>query len=208
MCIENLPELRNWILLLIASIGATITLKTYVSSTRQRKLDNTFKTLDYLRKHITTAQVEKFIELYHANNPLGFPENEFHLKDGRVDYIETMFSEGGCGSGDIHNMIEVFNLIAKSLRKSLLDEDLIWYEYGQIMLTCYRWTKYLEDNKEKLVDLSRREGMSDTEYKKFKSAWIDQLNGITSFFYDFNLFMRAESKKLLSRSTKYYTYAE
>ncbi len=208
MCIEQIAEIRNWILLFLATIGAIVTLKTFIDNIRQRRLDNTFKTLDYLRKHITKEQIDTFIELFHANNPLGVPENEFHLKEGRKDYIETMFSEGGCGNGDIHNMIEVFNLLAKSLNKNLLDEDLIWYEYGQIMLTCYRWTKYLEDHKEKQVDLSRREGMSDKEYKEFLKAWGEQLEGINKFFYDFNAYMKRATKELLGKSTKYYTYVE
>jgi len=208
MSIEQIAEIRYWILLFLATIGAIVTLKTFIDNIRQRRLDNTFKTLDYLRKHITKEQIDTFIELFHANNPLGVPVNEFQLKEGRIDFIETMFSEGGCGNGDIHNMIEVFNLLAKSLNKNLLNEDLIWYEYGQIMLTCYRWTKYLEDHKEKHVDLSRREGMSDIEYKKFLKIWGEQFDLINMFFYDFNAYMKSATKEHLGKPTKYYTYVE
>jgi hypothetical protein len=208
MCIEQITEIRNWLLLLLGTIGAYLTIKTFSDNTRQRRLDNTFKILEYLRKHITQAQIETFIELFHANNPLGAPENEFHLKDGRKDFIETMFSEGGCGNGDIHNMIEVFNLLAKSLNQKNLDEDLIWYEYGQIMLTCYRWTKYLEDNRDKQVDLSRKQGMTDKEFREYQKMWREQLEGINKFFFDFNLYMTRATKELLGKPTKYYTYVE
>jgi hypothetical protein len=205
---EQFAEIRNWLLLLLGTIGAFLTIKTFIDNTRQRRLDNTFKILEYLRKHITDAQIDTFIELFHSNNPLSVPANEFHLKDGRRDYIETMFSEGGCGNGDIHNMIEVFNLLAKLLNRSSLDENLIWYEYGQIMNTCYRWTKYLEDNRDKQADLSRKEDMTDKEYKEFQKLWKEQLDGINKFFYDFNLYMAKATKGLAGKPTKYYIYAE
>lgn len=208
MDIEIIAEIRNWILFVLATVGAIIALKTFIDNTRQRRLDNTFKTLDFIRKHITKVQIDTFIDLFHANNPLGVPENEFHLKNGRKDYIETMFSEGGCGNGDIHNMIEVFNLIAKDLVKKKLDEYLIWYEYGQIMNTCYRWTKYLEDHRDKQVDLSRREGMNDKDYKIFLKIWKTQLEGCNKFFLYFNNYMKRASKKHLDKPTKHYTYIE
>lgn len=208
MCIEQIAEVRNWVLLLLGAVGVFLTIKTFIDNTRQRRLDNTFKTLDYLRRHITQAQIDTFIELFHANNPIGVPENEFHLKDGHRDYIETMFSEGGCGNGDIHNMIEVFNLLAKSLNRQSLDEDLIWYEFGQIMMTCYRWTKYLDDNKDKQVDLSRKRDMTDKEFMDYQKAWRKQIEGINRFYFDFNLYMVRATKVMLDKPTKYYTYVE
>ncbi len=54
-----------------------------------------------------------------------------------------MFSEGGCGNGEIANMIDLFNLVCPTLAK--LEKDIIWYEYGQIMGKIYQWTNYLED---------------------------------------------------------------
>lgn len=42
-----LTELRNWLLLLLGTIGAFITIRTYINSKRQRKIDNTFKTIDF-----------------------------------------------------------------------------------------------------------------------------------------------------------------
>jgi hypothetical protein len=50
------------------------------------------------------------VKLFRANNEIsGVKYNEFRFEDGTSDTIETMFSEGGCGNGDIHNMIEIFN---------------------------------------------------------------------------------------------------
>lgn len=183
--ILTLTEIRNWLLLILGTIGAFITIRTYINSTRQRKIDNTFKTLDFLRRHIGEKEIETFIELFHANNELsGVKYNEFRLNDGRKDTIETMFSEGGCGNGDIHNMIELFNLISPTLKE--LEINIIWYEYGQIMSKIYNWTKYLEE---------------ETEKQSTKDKY-------PAFYSKFNIFMKKNEMSMLFKPTKYYTYAE
>ena len=180
-----LSELRNWLLLLLGTIGAFITIRTYINSTRQQKIDNTFKTLDFLRRHIGEQQIETFIELFQANNELsGVKHNEFKFNDERTDTIEYMFSEGGCGNGDIHNMIELFNLISPTFKD--LEIDIIWYEYGQIMGKIYQWTKYLEE---------------ETEEKSQKDKY-------PQFYYKFNAYMKKKEISMFFKPTKYYTYAE
>jgi len=184
--ILTITELRNWLLLLLGTIGAFITIRTYINSTRQRKIDNTFKTLDFLRRHIGEKEIETFIELFHANNELsGVKYNEFKFADGRTDTIETMFSEGGCGNGDIHNMIEIFNLISPTLKD--LEINIIWFEYGQIMNKIYHLTKYLEDEIDK----------KESKDKKHPA-----------FYADFNTYMSKADQKMLFKPTKYYTYVE
>lgn len=176
-------ELRNWLLFIVAVIGGFITIKTFINSTKQRRIDNTFRTLDFLRRHIGETQILTFIELFHANNELsGVKYNEFRLPDGRVDTIEYMFSEGGCGNGDIHNMIELFNLISPTLNK--LEAGIIWYEYGQIMDKIYNWTSYLENE-------TSSEEKSQPE-----------------FYSDFNKYMKRNWEKMLCAPKRYYTYAE
>lgn len=183
--IFTLTGLRNWLLLLLGTIGAFITIRTYINSTRQRKIDNTFKTLDFLRRHIGEQQIETFIELFHANNEIsGLKHNEFKFDDGRTDTIEYMFSEGGCGNGDIHNMIELFNLVSPTFKD--LEVDIIWYEYGQIIGKIYQWTKYLEEETEK-------------QSKKDKYP---------KFYSHFNAYMKKKEMGMLFKPTKYCTYAE
>lgn len=182
--LQTVSELRNWLFLLIGLIGAFITIMTYVNSTRQRKIDNTFKTLDFLRRHIKEPEIERFIELFHANNELsGVKFNEFKFPDGRSDTIELMFSEGGCGNGHIHNLIELFNLISPTLND--LEFNIIWYEYGQMMSKIYQWTSYLEE--------SEREIREDN---------------YPAFYSEFNAYMKKNKKNMLLKPVKYYTYSE
>nr|VFJ68015.1 MAG: hypothetical protein BECKFW1821C_GA0114237_101335 [Candidatus Kentron sp. FW] len=119
-------------------------LRTFRFNFQQRKIENTFKILEFMRKHIGTEQINTFIEAFHANNPLGGHVNEFQYPNGRKEHLDDFFSEGGSGNGDIHNIIEIFNLVSISLLRYELREELIWYEYGQIMRKCYEWTYYLE----------------------------------------------------------------
>lgn len=176
----EIAEIRNWIILILAVIIGFITIKTFINNTKQRKIDNTYKTLDFLRRHIADKQIETFVELFHANNELtGVKFDEFKFADGRKDFVEFMFSEGGCGNGDIQNMIEIFNLISPTLKR--LDKSIIWYEYGQIMNKLFMWTMRLEE-----IYGNRKD----------------------DFHYDFNRFMEKNWKKMLLKRTKHYTYAE
>ncbi len=178
-------DFRNWIILILAIIGAIITIQTYIKSLEQSKLENTFKTLDFLRRHITENEKLKFIQLFHANNELsGVKFNEFRFEYGQTDTIETMFSEGGCGNGEIHNMIELFSLICPTLET--LEIDIIWYEYGQIMSKIYHWTKYLEDEVDETFNQANKK----------------------SFYSDFNAFMDKHYEKMLAKPIKHYTYLE
>ena len=180
ICEIDYQELRYWIILFFGIIGGIISVLTFRNTLKQRKLENTYKTIDFLRRHITEKQIDRFIELFQANNFLtGVKENEFRFSNGHTDTIEYMFSEGGCGNGDIHNLIELFNLIASKLRN--LNFELIWFEYGQIMRTLYGWTSYLE---------------------KIKG------NEHITFYKEFNSFMNKNNEKLLLKPTKHYTYIE
>ncbi len=148
---------------------------------KQRRLENTLRLLDFLRQGINNDQIATFIKLFNANSELaGASYNEFKFADGDSDTIETMFSEGGCGNGDIYNIIATLNAIAPMLGTT--KEQIIWYEYGQIMDKIYSWTKYLEEN-------------------------TDQKDHV-SFYSSFNLYMKKNVQKILSTTFKYYIYAE
>lgn len=177
----NIIEIRNWVLFFFAIVGGFITIKTFINSTKQRRIDNTFKTLDFIRRHIEEKQIKTFVILFHANNELtGVNYNEFKFENGNVETIECMFSEGGCGNGDIHNLIELFNLLSPTFKD--IDDNIIWFEYGQIMSKIYQWTKYLEN--------------------------LECSNNKKMFYSDFNKYMKQNSKRMLFKPTKYYTYSE
>lgn len=142
----NWEELRIWLLFLFGIIGGVITIRSFSLNNEQRRIDNTFKVLDFLRRNISKEQINAFITLFQANNPLGVPYDEFHFRNGKTEKVSDMFSEGGCGNGDIHNMIELFELIAPLLIKKQINENLIWYEYGLIMDKCYDWIIVINEN--------------------------------------------------------------
>lgn len=158
-----------------------IIIRIYMGSTEQRRLENTFKLLEFIRQSIGDNEIITFVKLFHANSELiGANYNEFKFPNGKTDTIETMFSEGGCGNGDIYNMIVTFNAIVPLLKTT--KNEIIWCEYGQIMSRLFNWTEYLE-----------------------KKA--NQDNNI-SFYSNFNTYMRKNARKILSTPYKYYTYAE
>lgn len=195
MELKEIAEIRNWTLAFFAVIGAFITIRTFRNNNQQRKLDNTFKIINYLRKHIGNEQIERFIELFQANNPITSKNNEFKFSNGYTEFVEDMFTDGGCGNGEIYNLIQLFDLISISLNKNLLKTELIWYEYGQMISKCYEWTSQIEKkDKEQFSKLSS----SDRKFmKKYKS-----------FYYNLNQFMKKNSDIMIKLPTKMYTDIE
>nr|VFJ57497.1 MAG: hypothetical protein BECKFW1821B_GA0114236_103422 [Candidatus Kentron sp. FW] len=100
-------EHKDIIVIILGMIGFFMALRTFRFNLQQRKIENTFKILEFMRKHIGTEQINTFIEAFHANNPLGGHVNEFQYPNGRKEHLDDFFSEGGSGNGDIHNIIEI-----------------------------------------------------------------------------------------------------
>ena len=201
----NWEELRIWLLFLFGIIGGVITIRSFSLNNEQRRIDNTFKVLDFLRRNISKEQINAFITLFQANNPLGVPYDEFHFRNGKTEKVSDMFSEGGCGNGDIHNMIELFELIAPLLIKKQINENLIWYEYGLIMDKCYDWIIVINENNtpsfnKRIVNsmISRFLNKSKHSYKKNSSF----------LFPYFSKYMKDNQKKNLNFPYLHYTYAE
>jgi len=147
------------------------------------------------------------------DSPLGVPPLEFHYRDGKKEHLDNFFSEGGSGNGDIHNMIEVFNLISINLLKNELVEELVWYEYGQIMTKCYEWTYYLETKGPSIQYynevLERSSDMSWFDKIKLKRTFLNQyIDPKSTFSFFFNKYMEKNKKKNIRRAVKHYTYIE
>ena len=209
---EVVTDNKDLILVVLAVVGFVMTLRTFRFNLQQRKIENTFKILDFMRKHIGDEQINTFIEAFHANNPLGVPKLEFHYKDGRKEHLDHFFSEGGSGNGDIHNIIEIFNLVSLNLMRDELKEDLIWYEYGQIMRKCYEWTHYLESeglsHRYYAEVMERTKHSSFIEKLKLKRFLKQYKDPKLSFSYHFNRYMKKATGRNSRKAVKYYTYIE
>lgn len=201
----NWEELRKWLIFLFGIIGGIITIRSFLLNNEQRKTDNTFKVLEFLRKNISKEQINTFIELFHANNPLGVPYDEFHLKNGKIQQVSDMFSEGGCGNGDIHNMIELFELIAPLLIKKQINESLIWYEYGLIMNKCYDWIVIV--NKDKKLCFKKRI-INTVIYKITHKSKYPYKKSSNILFPNFSKYMKINHIKNLDLPCLHYTYIE
>lgn len=204
-------ENKNIIIVALGIIGLIMTLRTFRYNLQQRKIENTFKILDFMRNHIGEEQIEEFVAAFHANGELsGAAHDEFIYPDGRQEGLDYFFSEGGSGAGDIHNMIEIFNLVSVYLIKKEIKEDIIWYEYGQIMSKCHQWTNHLETRgpghkyyNDSLNRSKNKKWLENIKLKKHLKQYIDpKLN----FFYHFNRYMKKNKYRIIKNATKHYTY--
>lgn len=188
--IKNQELFRNWGLFIFALVGAWLAVRTFNINLRQRKLENTFKLLEFMRSHIDQIQVEKIISLFHANNPLAGHPEKFVFNDGSEEPVVYMFSEGGCGNGEVHNALEVFNLAADPLLSQSVSVDMVWYEYGQLMHITNDWLNYIDEHGEKAPTFKGKKVI----YEKIQ-PWPT-----------FQEFMK--NKPDYGKPMKYYTYAE
>ncbi len=202
------------ILFIINVIAFCIGVYTFRKNIKQQKIQNTFLVIEFLRKHISESQIQTFITLFHANNPLAVPYEKFRFLDGREDHIDTMFSEGGCGNGDIHNMIEIFNLLSIRLLKNELVEEYIWYEYGQIMMTCFKWTSYLEKDGPSIKyanEVKIKANLHPLNFRgrlKLYLSLKDYTDPTRQFYFNFNCYIKQKLHILNRLPVKYYTYVE
>lgn len=201
----NWEETRTWLLFFFAIIGGIITIRSFSVNNEQRKIDNTFKVLDFLRRNISDKQIKAFIKLFQANNPLGNSIYEFNFKNGKKEQVIDMLSEGGCGNGDIHNMIELFELISPQLIKRQINDNLIWYEYGLIMNKCYDWVTIINEKKNPYF--------LETNRKITIGKVIIKLNYLFStkkpiLFPNFSKYMRRNMTRNLDLPCQHYTYVE
>ena len=95
-----MEELRIWLLFLFGIIEGVITKRSFSLNNEQRRIDNTFKVLDFLRRNISKEQINAFITLFQANNPLGVPYDEFHFRNGKTEKVWIGLPDGKPGSGD------------------------------------------------------------------------------------------------------------
>nr|VFJ52176.1 MAG: hypothetical protein BECKFW1821A_GA0114235_10353 [Candidatus Kentron sp. FW] len=87
-------EHKDIIVIILGMIGFFMALRTFRFNLQQRKIENTFKILEFMRKHIGTEQINTFIEAFHANNPLGGHVNEFQYPNGRKEHLDDFFLRG------------------------------------------------------------------------------------------------------------------
>ncbi|TXK70857.1 hypothetical protein [Mesonia sp. HuA40] len=133
--------------------------------------------------------------MFQANNPITSKKNEFKFLNGQTEFVEDMFTDGGCGNGEIYNLIQIFDLISISLNKDLLKTELIWYEYGQMISKCYEWTSLIE--KKDKEQLPNRSSEDQKFIKKYKP-----------FYYNLNKFMKKNNDIIIKLPTKMYTDIE
>ena len=192
--------------LLVGAGGLFVSVAALMENTRQRKIENTFKWLNLIKATITNEHLKTFKRLYRANSPIIGAKSNFIFDDGKNELVDYMFSEGGCGIGHIQEIIEIFNLVCEILIKNDLVDRVFLFEYGQLMLTCHRWTLFLESDEgpnKKYVDevMERGKNLNWLDKFKIKRGLKPYKEEKSHFFYHFNRYMKKNKSKIIYYKT-------
>lgn len=162
---------------IITIVGGCIALITYRANVKQTKINNTFTMLEFARTQISKKHIEEYIKHKNANESYG---KYFVFEDGKKFKVEDLLTTGFM-TNEIYDIIKTFNLICMKLLNNDLDEDIIWFEYGDMMLYCNHWTETIFNSHAGIVTCQE-----------------------DILFFCFNLYMDKNARKMLSKPFKYY----
>lgn len=141
-------ELRNWLTFLFIMIGGFITIRTYLSSQKQRRLENSFRLIELFNTSLNKGDIDEWRNLFHGSSePAGAIDGHFVQYNGtEISQIpfSALFTEGPPDNGAIERMAEIFNLICYEALEKTIDFKVVYFQLGQLMDTTYKWLNTIE----------------------------------------------------------------
>ena len=143
MC-EMSAEIRNWLTFILAILVGSITIRTYLDTQKQRRLENSFRLLKLFNESLHEGDLEAWIEMFHATSePTGVTDGYF-VYSPVVDSFEQrplsdLFSEGTPDNGAIERMAELFELISFEALNNTIEFRIVYFKLGQLMDNVHLW---------------------------------------------------------------------
>ena len=165
-----IAEIRNWFTLALAVIGGFITIRTFISNQRQRRLENIFRLITVFKESLHEEDIQAWQNIFHAcSEPAGAKEGFL------VEYIDcqrlqrplsALFSEGPPDNGAIERMAELFDLISSEAVKETIELRIVYFQLGQLMDTIHSWLRKIDNPYGKESFLEKNYPYFDILYKK------------------------------------------
>lgn len=141
-------EIRNWVTLLLAVFGGIVGFRQYLIGQRQRRLENSFRIIDWFERTIHDETIEQWRQIFHAaSEPAGASPGHFvHIANGHRSELpfSSLFTEGTPDNGAIERLAEVFDLIGHYAKDQTIDLRIVYFQLGQIMDTIHYWLNMIE----------------------------------------------------------------
>lgn len=165
LCMDiNWIEIIEMLKSLVIIVGGVIGLYTYRNQQKQRRIDNSFKTLEHFAKNINQEDIETWEEIVRRSYESCGAELGYFVTYDKNEKIElvsfsTLFATEGkrlyvpdFTQGNsafyidaIRRMAEQFNLIGYQYISKNIDFNIIYFELGQLMDNIYNWIDKIDD---------------------------------------------------------------
>lgn len=136
-------EIRNWVTLTLAVVGGFITLRSYIRSQQQRRLENGLRMVALFFDSLQPNDLERWQEVFHASSEAAGAKHGHFVVHSGVQNIQRpfldLFSEGPSDDGAVERMAELFDLIAGEVKAGSVDLRVVYFQLGQLMGTVYHW---------------------------------------------------------------------
>lgn len=139
----NATEIRAWVTLAIAAVGAVVALNSYRASQRQRRLENTFRLLSLFRESLRPGDVEQWEQVFHGASEPAAPRPGYFLLDQSGNALEQpfsdLFTEGPPDGGAVERIADALELVASEAIAGTIDLRVAYFQVGQFMTAVHAW---------------------------------------------------------------------
>ena len=168
---EVLAEIRNWLTLCSAIVGGSITIRSYLNTQKQRRLENSFRLLTLFNESLHEGDLKAWIEIFHATSEPAGAEDGFLIWSPIVGLREQrplsdLFSEGPPDNGAIERMAELFDLISFEALNNTIEFRIIYFNLGQLMDSVHLWLTKIDSLYEKGIFIEENYPNFARLYKK------------------------------------------
>jgi hypothetical protein len=139
MCLSP-EEIREWVKFVAILVGASIALRTYVVSQRQRRLENSLKLIEIFEGNLQENDIAEWKRIFmNSSEPSGAKPGHFYSEERYQLPFDSLFSEGPDDNGAIERIVEQIDLISYEILNRSIDERVVYSRIGQLMNTTYSW---------------------------------------------------------------------
>ena len=160
----NPTAIREWISFCFLIVGGSIALRTYVINQRQRRLENSFRLINFFKESLQENDIEEWRKMFYA---------VFDAKDGHYvseekgeQPLSDLFDVPPPDNGATARMAEQFELLSQEILVNTVNLKLVYFELGQFMNYVHQWLKSIDNSDRKKPFIEEYFQNFDKMYKR------------------------------------------
>ena len=143
-------EPREWVSFFFLIIGGSIALRTYVVNQRQRRLENSFRLLNFFKESLHENDIEEWQKMFFAACSPGGRRYGYYLAEENGTLTEMplsdLFELAPPDNGAVARMAEQFELLSQEMLANTVNLKLVYFELGQFMYFIHEWLESVDNS--------------------------------------------------------------